>query len=88
MGLTLGLTPEEMRTLARQFTTKAGEVRAIEASITNLLEGTSWTGRRASEFRSAWNGPFRRSLAQLAEELDKNAGYINDVTTSTESALN
>lgn len=83
----LGLTPEEMDTLAARFDERSAHVSDTRHQITSLVASTSWTGRRADQFRDDWSSRFAPALDELARALGEHAGYVRRVTDQTRQAL-
>jgi uncharacterized protein YukE len=68
-----GLDVEQVRTLATQLDTKAGEIEAIRDTLTNTLGGTQWTGPDSEQFRNDWGTTYTRALNDVAQALKDTA---------------
>ena len=58
-----------VRNFATQLNTKADEIDSISNMLTQLLDGATWTGPDATQFRSDWSGTHRAQLHQVSTAL-------------------
>jgi uncharacterized protein YukE len=65
-----GANPEQLAQLGRQMQQQSEAIRAVTASITSTLGGTTWVGPARDRFEGDWNGSFRTALDRLREALD------------------
>lgn len=87
MSQTLMLNKDEMRQLTVVFNQQAEAAVAIMNAIDQALGNTTWQGARATQFREAWNGPFKRNLIALQQALNENATIITSERNAAEAAL-
>ncbi|HEY2791770.1 MAG TPA: hypothetical protein VGJ28_05410 [Micromonosporaceae bacterium] len=58
-----------VRNFANQLGNKADEIDSISNMLTQLLDGATWTGPDATQFRGDWNGTHRAQLHQVSTAL-------------------
>lgn len=69
MSQFLGMNPEEVRALASQLNQKAGEIESIKSQLTSKLQGTTWVGQDANQFRSEWDSSHAPAINRVVEAL-------------------
>lgn len=69
MSQFLGMNTDEVRALASQLSQKAGEIDTIKNQLSAKLQGTSWVGQDATQFRSDWDSSHVPVINRVVEAL-------------------
>lgn len=92
-NITHGMNIEQVKTLAKQLTDKAGEIERILNEVNTSLQNTSWLGPDAESFKNKWTSEGVRQLNAAKQILTdasaaatRNAG--DQDTTSQASSGN
>ena len=64
-----GMNIQEVRDLAKLLDTKAGELDTIITTLQNKIQGTSWVGKDANDFKGPWWAGHKKSLKKTADDL-------------------
>ena len=72
----LGLDPEALSALQRQFKADADAIKSLTAKLDGLLKAAWWEGPDATRFRSDWDGVHKSQLARISAELDTAAKNV------------
>ncbi len=81
-----GMDIGQVRTLATQLDTGAGEIEALISKLTSVLDGTSWEGPDAVKFRGDWSGAHTQTLRNVAEQLKSTAVVARGQADQQEAA--
>jgi hypothetical protein len=65
-----GAHPAQLAHLGRSMQQQSEAVRHVSATITSVLQGTTWVGPARDRFEGDWNGSFRVALDRLRDALD------------------
>ena len=76
MGEFVGATPDELRSLARDFRAAADRFDAQGAGVLGFLRQLAWQGPIAIAFREAWDRRHRREIAALGHDLRDMASVL------------
>ena len=83
-----GLNVEQVKSLATQMDTKAGDIDNILSALTSQLESTEWEGPDSTKFRSDWNGQYTNALRQISQALKDTANRARQNAAEQEQASN
>jgi uncharacterized protein YukE len=72
----LGLDPEALSALQRQFKADSDAIKSLTAKLDGLLKAAWWEGPDATRFRSDWDGVHKSQLARISAELDTAAKTV------------
>ncbi len=77
----------DMINLKKEFMTRSTEVEQLQAALNNLLQGTTWDGKRARQFRELWAAEFAPNLAKLQAALRENGAFIGKERANAVTAM-
>lgn len=83
-----GLDVQQVRTLATQLNTKAGEIESILGSLTSTLSGTQWEGPDAIAFRNEWSGQHTSALKQVINAMREASTKASQNASAQENVSN
>lgn len=84
----IGMEVGAVRNLASQLNTSAGQIEELMSRLTGVLEGTTWVGNDASQFRNEWQGGHVPALRGVAEALRSAATAASRNADAQEQASN
>ena len=84
----VGAKLEEMGALSSSLSTEAGEVVDLQGRIQGILDGTTWTGAVADEFRNRWNTEFVGALTSLTNALNEASSVVEQRRSAIDQATN
>lgn len=69
MSFTHGMNVEQVRQLGNALQAKAEEIRSMVSQIDGQLNGTTWEGPDAQQFKGSWWPEHKNHLLQAAEGI-------------------
>ena len=87
MALT-GMDIQEVRNLATQMNSAAGDISNLAQRLTVQLQGTSWIGPDREQFASEWQSTHVAQLHQVAQALENASRLANQNAMQQEQASN
>ncbi len=87
MSEVLIMNKEQMVTLKRDFLARAEQVQELRNGLQRTLDGTTWDGRRAREFRQLWVAEFAPNLVKLEQALRENGRFIGKERANAITAM-
>ena len=76
-GDMLVMSKSQMEALGANFRQQAEAVERVIAAIQGGIDGTTWQGARAEQFRTLWESQFKRNLMTLREALGEHSMFIS-----------
>ena len=86
-GDMLVMSKAQMEALGANFRQQGEAVERVIAAIQGGIDGTAWEGRRAEQFRSQWEGQFKRNLLALRDALGEHAVFLSRELDAAVNAL-
>ena len=86
MTMIVGGNLEQLQALEQQLQADAQTVRDLQARISSVLGGTTWTGPASERFRAEWTQSFGPALGHLGEALSQNAGVVRSRKAAIQQA--
>jgi uncharacterized protein YukE len=74
----LQMVPEDLLRLRSVFDSQSTEVAALQSTIQNAIDGTTWESPAATEFRNLWQSEFVPALNNLREALSRAAAGVQN----------
>lgn len=68
-----GMDIPAVRTLSKQLTVRADEIRTITQQLTGQLDSTPWVGPDREQFHAEWTGQYTQALTAVAGGLEQAA---------------
>lgn len=65
----VGMNVEEVRNLARQMDSVAGQIEQLGQQITSLLGGTTWVGNDRNTFESNWQSSHVAAIRNVVQAV-------------------
>ena len=70
MAVTHGMNVEEVRALGRKLQAMQGEIDGIIGRLNAEVNGTTWVGPDATEFKGTWWPEHQKRLRQMGTDLN------------------
>lgn len=86
-GDMLVMSKSQMEQLGANFRTQQEAVERVIAAIQSGIDGTTWQGARADQFRTLWESQFKRNLLALRDALGEHGTFIARELQAGVSAL-
>lgn len=81
-----GMDVGQVRQLASQMTTAAGQIKEIQGSLTSALSATSWVGKDKTRFEGDWTSNYAKALDQVAQAIEDAAKTASSNADQQEQA--
>lgn len=65
----LGQDTEQVKQLATQLNSKAGDIESVISSLTSSVNGVRWDGNDARQFKSDWQSQHVPQLRKVVDAL-------------------
>jgi uncharacterized protein YukE len=69
MAVTHGMNVEEVTALGTTLQTQAGHIRDMVGQLEGAINGTTWMGPDADQFKGQWWPEHKQHLLAVAEQL-------------------
>jgi uncharacterized protein YukE len=69
MAVTHGMNVEEVNALGATLQTQAGHIRDMVGQLEGAINGTTWMGPDADQFKGQWWPEHKQHLLAVAEQL-------------------
>lgn len=86
MNAFTGMDIAQVRSLARQMSDEAIEIRRLLQALTHELEGAPWDGVDRQRFVSEWNSRHAKALDRVERSLRDAAAQANEYARRQEAA--